>query len=624
MCLPALVILSLIFNISIKAQEYSVSEPLAFNASVEAFDQGEFCKALEGFSALAKRGQGSAALAYYTGRCYLELNEMLPEAIEYLYHAASSGGPADSRYYLAEAYRKDYNFQEAIRQYSRFEIEASSKLVKDLKVKSRISGCRSAIAITSTYNPYEVAMVAFMDLSDSAEYSQIRMKGGRLQHISSVFPELEGEGLEALVFVPQNARRGDYLYFVTGKSGDKNGLQLVRSKRGGGRWASPQELKSLNTEGDELLPYFDPIGKDLYFASNGRDGVGGFDLYRSHYDSDRDKWTEAINLGFPINSSADDYLLLPGNDLGMMMFFSNRQGTDSSLTVYRVHMVEPKKRTVAGDNMMLKRIASMDNVARDALEEYETLAVVEPDVLRKKEDQQVKYTEVRILEAEGEFSGRSSAEHKLLAEALVYQACSDSLKDLAMEARLRVKDSEDPNDRWVWQKQIMLWEKNANDEQDQADVLYARMGQVSESSPKVHTTVNAPEELALPVAIQEEPLSVGRFEVLSRTPYSESNPVPVGMKLPDGVFYRIQIGVFGQAVAPDYFGGISPLSCEILEGRGLVKYYAGKFNRYEDANQAMMRVRTLGYEDAFLVAWYNENPVPTQRAKQIELSRADQ
>ena len=40
-----------------------------------------------------------------------------------------------------------------------------------------------------------------------------------------------------------------------------------------------------------------------------------------------------MNLGFPINSTRDELLLLPGSDLGMLMFFSNRQGGDSLVTV---------------------------------------------------------------------------------------------------------------------------------------------------------------------------------------------------------------------------------------------------------------------------------------------------
>ena len=41
--------------------------------------------------------------------------------------------------------------------------------------------------------------------------------------------------------------------------------------------------------------------------------------------------------------------------------------------------------------------------------------------------------------------------------------------------RIKVRESDDPNDRWVWQKQIMVWEKKAHDEEEFADELYAQM-----------------------------------------------------------------------------------------------------------------------------------------------------
>lgn len=637
-----LVILGLLLSFSLVAQEFNREEGPSPGAATEAFERGDYSQALEGFTALMDGGMDDVMMSYYRGRCLLALNRDIPEAIEFLFRAAEHNGPDDSRYYLAEAYRKDYNFREAIRQYSEFDRSASRSLLRDLDVEHQIANCRSALQICSSYNPYEVMMVAFMDLADSTEYSQISMKGGRLRPVSEILPGEGGEGLAALAFIPRRPARGDYIYFVSGSSADKHGTQLYRSRRGSGRWGNPEALDDLNTDGDELLPYFDPIGKDLYFASRGREGVGDFDLYRSHYDSERDQWSEAINLGFPINSAMDDYLLLPGNDLGMMMFFSNREGTDSTLTVYRVHMVEPKKQADTGDNEMLKEIASLGGAARAVLDEYKSLMAPQeiPQEALASEAPRYEgqagpgYTKVRILD------GGEEPVDIILAEALKYQARSDSLKDLAMEARIRIRESEDPNDRWVWQKQIMLWERRAVEEEDRADFLYAESGKAMDRERSA--AVNVPEKVEArdrivpvipaappagepgyqPPVVEEvpvgEPETINRFQVLERPPYSDSNPVPLGVTLPDGVFYRIQIGVFGNPVAPDHFRGISPITAENMEDRGLVKYYAGKFSRYSDASAALERVRSLGYEDAFLAAWYNGSAVPTQRARQLE------
>ena len=88
--------------------------------------------------------------------------------------------------------------------------------------------------------------------------------------------------------------------------------------------------------------------------------------------------------------------------------------------------------------------------------------------------------------------------------------------------------------------------------------------------------------------------------------------------LPSGTYYRIQLGAFAYEVEPGVFGGITPITGEHLKERGLVKYYAGKFSRYEDASSAIPRIHSMGYEDAFIVAWYKGNPVSTQKAKQLE------
>ncbi len=90
------------------------------------------------------------------------------------------------------------------------------------------------------------------------------------------------------------------------------------------------------------------------------------------------------------------------------------------------------------------------------------------------------------------------------------------------------------------------------------------------------------------------------------------------VSLPRGAFYRIQLGAFSSEVEPGAFRGISPVTGERIKERGLIKYYAGKFSGYEAASTALSILRSEGYEDAFIVAWYNGNPVSTQKAKQLE------
>lgn len=618
-------------------QQQSVDIPTVREEALANFNQGDYRHALAGYQSLLEADAGDPMYNYYTGRCLVELNEEIDEAIELLYGASKRNAPEDAVFYLGRAYHLNYNFQDALSYYQKFKSIASRQERKALQVEHLIETCRSATEITSSYNPYELMNVTFLDLSDSLQYSQVKMKGGDLGLKPDAYfsNDEDRTALTSLMFKPRNPVRGDYIYFSGYGKGGKNGAQIFRVRKGSGKsWGDPQEVSFLNSPGNEILPYFDPIEKDLYFASDGRYGVGAYDLYKSHYDPERDQWTEPINLGFPVNSVADEYLLLPGSDLGMVLFFSTRQGTDSAVTVYRVHLVEPKKKTDQNNPQQLREIAQLGGMAEEMLAQLETV----PQTVARESGRSAPEEENRPLPAYQE----------TLASALKHQAVSDSLKDLAGNARIKVRESEDPNDRWVWQKQIMVWEKRARDEEELADQLYAKMDRERSENAKGNA-LNPPESIEVDrvvdgltvyrytnrdPGVQEEKTKTGPrakespaapvsprindFVILGESLYNEANPIPMDEALPPGTIYRIQLGAFGYAIDPSSFKGISPLTAENLEERGLVKYYAGKFSRYEDASTALPSIHSVGFEDAFIVAWYNGNQVSTQKAKQLE------
>lgn len=93
-------------------------------------------------------------------------------------------------------------------------------------------------------------------------------------------------------------------------------------------WGNPINLGShVNTSEDDMFPSVDENG-NVYFASKGRIGMGGLDIYKS-VDS-AGIYTEAQNLKYPINSGADDFslTLIPNkyktNSLDWAYFSSNR------------------------------------------------------------------------------------------------------------------------------------------------------------------------------------------------------------------------------------------------------------------------------------------------------------
>ena len=110
---------------------------------------------------------------------------------------------------------------------------------------------------------------------------------------------------EANEYFPTLTKDGT-VYFGSGRSGGKGGMDLYRSRLVNGAYTEAENLgDAVNTEFDEYEAFIDPNEEFLIFMAAGRpDGLGGFDLFISHKHEGR--WTKAQNLGKPINSVADE------------------------------------------------------------------------------------------------------------------------------------------------------------------------------------------------------------------------------------------------------------------------------------------------------------------------------
>lgn len=115
------------------------------------------------------------------------------------------------------------------------------------------------------------------------------------------------------------------LYFVSDMEGGMGGKDIWVAEKKGGSFANSVNLgDTINTPGDEMFPYVRDNG-ELYFASNYRLGMGGFDMFVAKKDEDN-RWV-VENMGSPMNSPADDFgiCFVKGENKGM--FTSNRKGS---------------------------------------------------------------------------------------------------------------------------------------------------------------------------------------------------------------------------------------------------------------------------------------------------------
>ena len=96
------------------------------------------------------------------------------------------------------------------------------------------------------------------------------------------------------------------LYFTSQKEDGYGGLDIYFTRRDAkDRWQDATNIgAAINTPYDEEGVYITPDGKTLYFSSNGHNSMGGYDIFKSEFVNG--KWSNPINLGYPINTPDDD------------------------------------------------------------------------------------------------------------------------------------------------------------------------------------------------------------------------------------------------------------------------------------------------------------------------------
>jgi tetratricopeptide (TPR) repeat protein len=121
---------------------------------------------------------------------------------------------------------------------------------------------------------------------------------------------------------------GETLYFASNSREGFGGYDLYVSRLKDS-WGQPENLGSeINSPWDEQFPWWN--AGSLFFASNGHAGLGGLDLYRTELQPDQ----EPVNLGYPINSSYDDFAISFTDSLATHGFLSSNRkhgGLDDDL-----------------------------------------------------------------------------------------------------------------------------------------------------------------------------------------------------------------------------------------------------------------------------------------------------
>lgn len=133
---------------------------------------------------------------------------------------------------------------------------------------------------------------------------------------------------------------GQLLYFISDRPGGVGGRDIwYTTLQPNGEWEKAKNLdKTINTPFDEASPFLYANGRTLFFASEGHEGLGGYDLFFA--DSTATGWQNPQNIGYPINTSDNQVALVITADgkYGYYSLDAKRVGNQRVSRLYRFRL----------------------------------------------------------------------------------------------------------------------------------------------------------------------------------------------------------------------------------------------------------------------------------------------
>lgn len=153
----------------------------------------------------------------------------------------------------------------------------------------------------------------------------------------NIGPAINTKGWESQ---PCLSHDGKTLYFASTRKGGEGGRDIWYSRLVNGKWSEAVNLGApINTEGNESNPFLHADGTSLYLSSDLHPGFGSRDLFVS-YLTVEGGWSEPVNLGYPLNTVADESNIFVSSSGKTGFINSDREGGMGRSDIYQFELAE--------------------------------------------------------------------------------------------------------------------------------------------------------------------------------------------------------------------------------------------------------------------------------------------
>jgi len=223
---------------------------------------------------------------------------------------------------------------------------SGDKFIEEVYISYNQSGTWTepkVVPVASAYNvgtagisPDGQKMIVFMGgIDDQGSLFQIIKSGDGWSKPSILANTINSKSLESTASITPD---GKTIYFASNRQGTLGGLDIWKiEQKADGTWTAPVNLgPEINSKANEDAPFIHPDQKTLFFTSDGHNSLGGRDIFQSKLMGS--KWTKPENMGYPVNTTANDNYFTLIADGTRAYFSSDRKGGQGSQDIYYLDM----------------------------------------------------------------------------------------------------------------------------------------------------------------------------------------------------------------------------------------------------------------------------------------------
>lgn len=313
------------------------------------FNNKQYTRARTVYGELLKRKPNDALFNYRYARCCYELKDE-EEAIAHFEKAGSKFPLRDL--YLGELYFDTYRFDESVLAYQKYmatlkptdnKLEECAGKVKKAENATRLLGKMEEIAIVDSVVVSKDAFLRFYKFNSelgSLSQETIQLKG---HHRADR--------------IKYTTQRGDRVYFSDSIKGNMN---IFTSYKLLDSWTKPVSISDvINTQSNENYPFLLADGVTIYFASDGENSIGGYDLFVTRYNPSTDTYLTPENIGMPFNSPFNDYMMVIDEQRNVGWFATDRYQPAGKVMIYTFKPGKEKIIVRSEDKEYIRQVAQM-------------------------------------------------------------------------------------------------------------------------------------------------------------------------------------------------------------------------------------------------------------------------